>query len=62
MLRELINQQKKLHKHTNAHLAKECNCSVPTISSFLCGKKGIKYDILMRLIEVYNLKVIKIVS
>lgn len=56
MLRTLINNQKKLSKHTNAYLAKECNCSVPTISNFLCGKKGIKYDYLMLLVELYKIE------
>ena len=61
MIREAIKEQKRLFKHTNKELAEHCGCSIPTISNFLAGNKGIKYDYLVKLLKLYNLRLIKLI-
>lgn len=57
-LRKIIKEHYKQNKHTQDYLAGFCGCANPTISNFFTGKKGIAYDSLMKLMELYNLKVV----
>ncbi len=59
MIKQTVISEMEARGQSINSLAKEINSSYPTIYNFLKKDKGIRFDILERILKYYNLRLVK---
>lgn len=59
MIKQSIISEMNARGDKISHLAKIAECSYPTIFNFIEGNKGIRLDILEKILKHYDMKLIK---